>query len=266
MIRGDHQSEMNKIIMDPCLKIGRFHTTLKLIFSMKNTLASILTTTLLLFIISCSPLKKYKNSVHGWEADIRKFEQLDSTRQYPDDAILFMGSSSIRLWNTLADDMKPYSVIQRGFGGSKFSDVAWYTPRIVYPHKCQAIVIFVANDIVGSDEDKTPAEVASLFSYTVKTIRKKLPHVPIFYIQVTPTKSRWNVWPAIQEGNTRIKNLTTKLHNVHYIETTNYFLDQEGQPKQELFIKDNLHLNEAGYKVWTGIIKQNLDAVLKKQP
>lgn len=232
----------------------------------KNILTAGLASVLVvLFIVSCSPLKKYKSSVQGWEADIRKFEQLDSIQQYPDDAVLFMGSSSIRLWNTLEEDMKPYSVIQRGFGGSKFSDVAWYTPRIVYPHKCSAIVIFVANDIIGSDEDKTPAEVASLFSYTVKTIRKKLPEVPIFYIQVTPTERRWDVWNKIQEGNTRIKNLAPKLHKVYYIETAGYFLNQEGKPRQELFIKDKLHLNEEGYKVWTGIIKRNLDAVLRKQ-
>lgn len=232
---------------------------------MKNIPASYLTTTLLvLFIVSCSPLKKYKNSVQGWEADIRKFEQLDSIHKYPDDAILFMGSSSIRLWNSLEEDMKPYKVIQRGFGGSKFSDVAWYTPRIVYPHKCKAVVIFVANDIVGSDEDKTPAEVASLFSYTVKTIRKKLPEVPVFYIQVTPTERRWNVWPKIQEGNMLIKNLSARLYKVYYIETADKFLNPEGKPRQELFIKDKLHLNEDGYKVWTGIIKHELDAVLKK--
>ena len=232
---------------------------------MKNTFASVLTTTLLLlFIVSCSPLKKYKNSVQGWEADIRKFEYLDSVQQYPADAILFMGSSSIRLWNTLSEDMKPYNVIQRGFGGSKFSDVAWYTPRIVYPHKCQAVVIFVANDIVGSDEDKTPAEVASLFSYTVRKIRRKLPDVPVFYIQVTPTERRWSVWPKIQEGNALIRDLSTKLRNVHYIETADYFLNQEGKPRQDLFIKDKLHLNEEGYKVWTRVIKNNLDAVLKK--
>jgi hypothetical protein len=110
----------------------------------------------LFFVYSCSPLNKYKESVKGWETDIRSFEHQDSITRYPDDAILFMGSSSIRLWSTLQEDMKPYHTIQRGFGGSKISDVAWYTPRIVYPHKVQAVVIFVANDITGSDEDKTP--------------------------------------------------------------------------------------------------------------
>lgn len=216
------------------------------------------------FILSCSPVNKYKSHVSGWEPDIKKFEQLDKTETYPDDAILFMGSSSIRLWNTLQEDMQPYHTIQRGFGGAKISDVAWYTPRIVYPHKCKAIVIFIANDITGSDEDKTPQEVAGLFRYIVKTIHKKLPQTPIFYIQVTPTESRWSVWPKIQEGNALVKKQCESLSNVHFIETEKYFMNEEGKPKPSLFLDDRLHLNKEGYQVWTGVIKQNLDSVLKK--
>lgn len=231
---------------------------------MKQLLFIPLVSICLFFIISCAPLAKYKNSVQGWEADIKKFEQLDSITKYPEDAILFMGSSSIRLWNTLEKDMKPYNTIQRGFGGAKLSDVAWYTPRIVYPHKCKAVVIFVANDITGSDEDKSPREVASLFQYIVKTIRRELPHVPVFYIQVTPTESRWNVWPQIQEGNTLVKQKCEKMHDVHFIETARYFLNEDGKPNPSLFLDDKLHLNAEGYRTWTKVIKENLDAVLKR--
>lgn len=231
----------------------------------KNSFFSKLTVALVIFLlVSCAPLKKYKGSVQGWEADIRKFEQLDSANDYPDDAILFMGSSSIRLWSSLAEDMEPYHVIQRGFGGSKISDVAWYTPRIVYPHKCQAVVLFVANDITGSDEDKTPAEIARLFQYIVRTIHKKQPGLPVFYIEITPTESRWKVWPKIQEGNKLIKNLSQKLPDVYFIETAGSFLNSNGKPEPSLFLKDKLHLNAEGYKIWKRIIKQSLDSVLKK--
>ncbi len=221
-----------------------------------------LSITILAFILSCSPLSKYKTNVRNWEADIRQFEHLDSTENYPDNAVLFMGSSSIRLWKTLQEDMKPYKTIQRGFGGSKISDLAWYTSRIVYPHKCAAIVIFVANDITGSAADKSPKEVASLFKDIVKTIRKKLPETPVFYIQVTPTESRWKVWPRIQEGNNLIRNAS--LPNVYFIETAKFFLNKENKPDSSLFLADNLHLNAEGYKIWTQVIKSNLDSVLLK--
>jgi lysophospholipase L1-like esterase len=228
------------------------------------TILRVLPLLVITFLLACSPLKKYTDSVQKWENDIREFEQLDSTNRYPNNAVLFMGSSSIRLWNTLEEDIKPYSVIQRGFGGSRISDVAWYTPRIVYPHQIQAVVIFVANDISGSKEDKTPQEIASLFSYIVKTIHKKHPDLPVFYIQVTPTESRWKVWPRIQEGNKLVKQLCAKNPDLHFVETAKYFLSSEGTPNAELFVDDKLHLSAQGYQIWTRLVKAELDKVLKK--
>ena len=106
------------------------------------------------FLTSCNVTQKYsKGTSAQWETDILKFEQLDKNEKDPDNAILFAGSSSIRLWSTLKEDVAPYPVIQRGFGGSKFSDLAVYTKRIVYPHKFNGLVIFEANDITGSATD-----------------------------------------------------------------------------------------------------------------
>jgi hypothetical protein len=89
-------------------------------------------------LLSCSPVRKYQSlpEVKFWEKDIEKFEQLDKSEKYPDDAILFAGSSSIRLWASLEEDMSPYHVIQRGYGGAKLSDFAVYAQRIFNPHKC----------------------------------------------------------------------------------------------------------------------------------
>ncbi len=110
---------------------------------------------------------------------------------YPADSILFMGSSSIRLWDTLARDMAPYPVIQRGYGGAKFQDLAVFAERIVDPHEFRAVVIFVANDIVGKDSDLKPEEVAALYKEVVATVREKDAESPVFLIAITPTKSRW---------------------------------------------------------------------------
>ena len=100
------------------------------------------------FLSSCDVSRKYTaEATKRWEKDIVKFEQLDRTEKYPDNAVLFVGSSSIRLWSTLKEDVAPFPVIQRGFGGSKFSDVAVYAKRIVYPHKFRALVIYEGNDI-----------------------------------------------------------------------------------------------------------------------
>ena len=218
-----------------------------------------------IIITSCSPAKKYSSlpEVTRWEQEIQKFEELDQHENYPDNSIIFTGSSSIRLWETLEKDMTPYPVIQRGYGGARLSDFTVYAERILYPHKNSGIVLFIANDIAGTENDKTPREVIRLFKNVVKTIRKKFPDTPVFWIGITPTERRWDVWPQIKEANNLIKNHCLKTRNLHFIDTEEFFLNEKGLPKTELFVADKLHLSVEGYKVWTTIIKNELDRILE---
>jgi lysophospholipase L1-like esterase len=219
---------------------------------------------LVFLLLSCSPLKTLQElpEVKAWEPEIQKFEQLDKSVQYPADAILFAGSSSIRRWETLAEDMAPYNVIQRGYGGARLSDFAVYAGRIFSPHPCSALVLFIANDITGSADDKIPEEVKKLFLNVLKTFRKDHPRTPVFWISITPVSSRWKVWPLIRTVNDLIRKECENHHNTYFIETDFAFLNDKGEPKDELFVSDKLHLNAKGYEVWKGIIKKNLDSVL----
>jgi hypothetical protein len=216
-------------------------------------------------LISCSPVRKYQDRPEtlSWENDIQKFEQLDKSETYQKDAILFAGSSSIRLWSTLEKDMAPYPVIQRGFGGSKLSDLAVYANRIFDPHPCSAVVLFVANDITGSNLDKSPQEVASLFRIVLKKIRKLHPETPVFWIEITPTALRWKEWPEIQKANALINDICIRQKNLYFIKTDFALLNSNGLPKDELFREDKLHLSEKGYTVWTEIIRKELEKILK---
>jgi GDSL-like Lipase/Acylhydrolase family len=215
-------------------------------------------------LLACSPVKKYRDlpEVQVWEKDIQKFEQLDKSEKYSQESVLFAGSSSIRLWTTLESDMSPYPVIQRGYGGARLSDFAVYAGRIFAPHPCRAIVLFIANDITGSESDKSPGEIAALFRYVLKTIRKTHPDTPVFWIAVTPTAARWSVWDKIQKASSRIKKICEHYSNTWFIRTDFAFLDEKGNPRTELFIDDKLHLNREGYAVWTAIIKKELDKVV----
>jgi len=220
---------------------------------------------LLIPFLFCSPLRKYERieNFQHWENDIVKFEQMDYTKQYPLDAVMFCGSSSIRLWGTLEEDMKPYNVIQRGYGGAKLTDYAYYLERIVYPHQFQAIVFFIANDIHGGEADKTPEEVGKLFELVLSKVRKKYQSVPLFWIEITPTNSRWKVWDNTAQANQKIKEICENSENTYFIQTSDQFIGEDGLPKKELFREDQLHLNADGYAIWTKIVKNKLDEVLK---
>jgi hypothetical protein len=217
-----------------------------------------------LTILTCSPARKYQAmpEVKAWEKDIVKFEQLDISETYPNDAIMFAGSSSIRLWSTLEQDMAPYQVIQRGYGGAKLSDFAVYASRIFAPHPCSAIVLFIGNDISATDQDKSPEEVAALFRDVLRSIRRTHRDTPVFWIAVTPSESRWKVWPEIQKAGKLIENICSHQKNTYFIRTDFAFLNESGLPRKEYFRSDKLHLNEDGYKVWTTIIKKELNKIV----
>ena len=230
-------------------------------FKQNPTLFVMIVTGLLVFT-SCSPLRKYKEKDRKWAyPEIQAFERLDKTQTYAEDAILFIGSSSIRLWKTLEEDMKPYPVIQRGYGGAHFRDMVFFTDRILADHPLSMVVCFVANDISGSGKDGTPQEVLKLFKYFIKQVRAKHPSIPIMQVAITPTQSRWRLWPQINVVNQLIKDYCEKTENLYFINTVPEFLDEHGKPKPQWFVGDQLHLNKKGYEVWNRIIKGEIEKV-----
>lgn len=209
-------------------------------------------------------IEKYREvSEKNWAKAIADFSIKDKSEKHPDDSILFVGSSSIRMWKDIGADMQPYHAIQRGFGGSNWADTAVFADQIIKPHSFRAVVFFLGNDIIGEKNDKTPEEVASLFEFVVNKVRAHNPKAAIFYIAVTPSSSRVKVWPKIRAANTAVENYCKKTDNVHFIATESFFLNANGEPRDEFFLKDKLHLNRDGYIQWKAVIKTNLDSVLK---
>ena len=204
-------------------------------------------------------------SIAKWEKEIVKLETLNLTEPKLANPVLFCGSSSIRLWKTLASDMSPWPSIGRGFGGAKSTDLIYYAPRIVAPHlgeanpnRCRAVVIFIANDIAGKDTDVPPAQVADRFCCLHLWIRQQDPTIPVFWIEVTPTRKRWVVWPKITDATRRIGQIIDTDENTHLIATAGAFLGLDGRPRPELFVEDQLHLSAAGYQLWSALIKTQL--------
>jgi len=208
-----------------------------------------------------SPLSKYETLAAKWEPDIAALEQRDQTEVAGAEDILFMGSSSIRLWKGIAQDMAPWSVVSRGYGGAKYSDLAIYSNRLIAAHHPRAVVVFVGNDISGNASDKTPEEIVVLVDHITTTIQGKIPNVNIFFIGVTPTPLRWQVWPETSAANFAISQYCKLKPTTHFITTAKEYLNDQGMPRNELFKKDRLHQNTDGYAVWSNIIKRELENV-----
>ena len=221
---------------------------------------------LIISLSSCSTaidMSKYQEASKVWEKEIQQLEAKDKAETDPQNAILFIGSSSIRLWKNINTDMQPYPVIQRGYGGSKFSDNLFYVERLVRSHDFRALVMFFANDITGGTNDRTPEELVTIVKENIKKVRAIKPNKPILLIEITPTNLRWKVWQQAKQANELLKNMSKKMKNVYFIETAAAYLDAEGKPRSELFGSDQLHQNQKGYDIWSAIIKKRLDEILK---
>lgn len=211
-----------------------------------------------------APSDPFRSSaIERWEKDIQQIETRDAAEEDPADAILFVGSSSIRRWDTIATDMAPYRTIQRGFGGSKYSDVAVYAERLFHPHQYRALVIFVGNDVAGSSGDRTPDQVERWVRYIVEVSRAHQPDAPVLLIEVTPTEKRFRAWPKIRELNARLRDIALSTAHTYFVATAGQMLDPQGNPRGELFGDDRLHLNADGYQLWAKLIRRRLNEVLR---
>lgn len=201
-------------------------------------------------------------SEREWGGDIAALEARDERESHPADSILFVGSSSIRTWDGIEADMTPYHPIQRGFGGSRFSDVAVFAHRLIAPHPFRALVLFVGNDVRGTDEDAAPEDVAGWFGHVVDVAREAQPGAAVFCLEVFPTPARWKAWPRIREVNRALAEACAARDGVHFIPLAHAFLGVDGKPQADLYRDDRLHLNPLGYRIWSAVIKSHLDAVL----
>ncbi len=213
---------------------------------------------LLVFAIGCSPIKQYADAAQQWERDMEIFDSLSVADPGSDEAILFAGSSSIRLWDDIERDMSPYPVIRRGYGGAAYSDLAYFINRIVAPLSFKALVLFAGNDIWGRPEDRTPSEIRKLANYIIRQVSRNRPDLQIFIIEVTHVPAREHLVPDIDKQNQVLRSLCNRSENVHWIATRDIYLDEKNRVRRELFRTDEIHQNKLGYQLWTDAIKKEL--------
>lgn len=191
-----------------------------------------------------------------FENEIKAFEAADARQMPPRDAILFYGSSSIRLWKTLAQDFPDKTVINRGFGGSQTSDAIRYEPRVVAPYHPKQIVIYEGdNDLAAG---KSPQQVAADFQRFVEITRKDLPQVRIDFISIKPCIARLKLIDQVREANRLVQEYAAKTPGVGYINIFDAMLGPDGKPRADLLQKDGLHCSPAGYAIWVKIVRDHL--------
>jgi lysophospholipase L1-like esterase len=191
-----------------------------------------------------------------WE-DVQAIKEYDNIYNPPDNPILFIGSSSIRLWDNLERTFAKYVVLNRGIGGSEINHIINYADDIIFPYNPRQIVIYIGeNDLVveGTTADSILTRTKMLF----QIIRAKLPDIPIVYLSIKPSPSRTTYLEVAETANALIENYIITQNNITYIDIFHPMLNKEGKPRTELFIEDMLHMNKKGYKIWRKKLKRHL--------
>ena len=211
-----------------------------------------------------TPAPDQTNKPNAFEKEILAFEASDRTNPPPRHAILFVGSSSIRLWKTLAQDFPNRRVINRGFGGSQIADSILFADRIVLPYEPATIVFYAGGNDLNAG--KTPQVVFHDYKTFVEKVRTKLPDTQIAYISIAGNPARWSQIERVREANQLIQAYSRTLPGLSYIDTATAMLGADGLPRPEIFVADKLHMNTNGYAIWTRVIGahlQQLDAEKK---
>jgi len=220
----------------------------------------------LLFLFSCKGDQKPRannagmtatqtlnTNLNRFQKEIDRFAQADQSKMPEDGSILFIGSSSIRMWDSLEVDMAPMKAINRGFGGSTLPEVIHYADQIIFPYAPTTIVLYCGeNDI---SEGASPLKVFRSFKKLVKLVRAKLPETEIYFLPMKPSIARWNLWPDYQKGNQLIANFIASQESLTYLDITPPMLTEAGTIDSTIFIEDGLHMNRKGYKAWRDIVQ-----------
>jgi lysophospholipase L1-like esterase len=184
----------------------------------------------------------------AFEPEIAAIEARDRSAQPPHGGIVFVGSSSIRLWPNLTSDFPNAPVLNNGFGGSTLPDVIYYAPRLVLPYSPRLIVLYAGdNDLAAG---RTPEQVLGDYTAFVRLVRQTLPATRVIFISIKPSPSRWALAAPTRAANALIAQAIMRDTLATYVDVFTPMLGASGRPRPELFQADSLHMTPVGYALW----------------
>lgn len=190
-----------------------------------------------------------------WEGDIKKFEEQDKANPPQKQGVLFVGSSSIRLWN-LEKFFPGKGYINRGFGGSQLDDSVFYANRIVIPYQPKTIFLYAGDNDINSG--KNASRVFADFQQFVATVHNRLPNTRIIYISIKTSKQRWEKREEQWKANALIQSYCHQFPFLGFIDADTPLLGADKKPNADFFQNDGLHINDKGYAIWEKLVSAEL--------
>lgn len=191
-----------------------------------------------------------------WQENLRAYALQDAAAPPPDDAVLFLGSSSIRMWQSLRHDFPRYRVFRRGLDGSRLRDTARLAGRLVHPYDPEMVVVYAGeNDLAAGH---SPDRVLADFHRLVKVLRSDRADRPVVLLSIKPSPVRWHLIRRIRETNHRLRAWCETDPNLTFVDVHSGMINERGLPRRRLFEPDGLHLSRTGYLHWADSIRPHL--------
>ena len=213
--------------------------------------------TLLFFLLLTNVIHAQEQKPAFWD-DIQAFKKQDSLSFPPKNAILFIGSSSFTMWKDVQTHFPSYPIINRGFGASLLPDVIRYANDIISPYHPKQIVIYCGENDIAASDTVTAKLVFNRFRQLFNFIRNRYPKVKVTYVSMKPSPSRQLLLQKMISGNELIKKYLSSKKRTSYVDVYKEMIDDEGKPRSDIFLDDNLHMNKTGYAIWQKLIEPHL--------
>jgi len=198
------------------------------------------------------------NQLFPFADEITAFQKQDGIAFPLIGQILFTGSSSFRKWTDVQDYFPSFKIINRGFGGSTIPDVIHYADQIIFPYQPKQIIIYCGENDIASSDTITATIMLQRYQQLFFLIRSKLKNAEIDFVSIKPSPSRKKFRTTVEQSNQLIKDFIAKQDHAKFINVFDAMLNADKSIKQEIFLKDDLHMNEKGYAIWQKIIEPYL--------
>ncbi len=225
----------------------------------RNTLAMLC---VLFGIVAGIPAAQDNPDPNRFDREIKAFRAWDRKNAIPDDYVLMLGSSSIRMWPS-AESFPDLKVVNRGFGGAHISDLIHFQKDILRRYAPPQCIVFFCggNDVTGG---KPAEQVIGDFQAFWKIVNEHAPNTPLIYIPIKPCPSRWHLWTQESQVNASVLKQSEKDPLLYYADTATPMLETGSPPDDSLFIADKLHLSARGYAMWTAAVRPHVDHATRR--
>lgn len=203
--------------------------------------------------------------IERYEDEIENFRRFDNRNTLAKNSILFIGSSSIRYWET-SKAFPDLPIINRGFGGASIPEIIYYYDDIIKKHSPSILIVYCDIDV---EQGKSPSSTVDAFKELVNKVKTDFPQTQILILSMKSTFIDEILGKDVRKNkiitNDKLNEYCNDEKNLHFVDITNTMLNSDGGLRSDIFLSDGMHMNPLGYTLWNPVIRKEINGLSKQK-